>query len=172
MLQPGEVEFQAKKKENENLAFRTFLKIHADDEKLDEQFLALHRELFRNYDCSKCRNCCTKYVGTIPEEDLRQDAAKLGRSVKGFIRQYLKPEADWEGNYETLHVPCDFLDEKGTCILGECKPENCKNFPYTDQPDRLASLYSVLDVVSVCPVAFEIWEKLKEEYGFHNRKRR
>ena len=39
-----------------------------------------------------------------------------------------------------------------------------KKYPYTDQPKRLSSLYSVLEAVEVCPVAFEIYERLKEEY--------
>ena len=47
--------------------------------------------------------------------------------------------------------------------------KNCKKYPYTDQPDRWASLYSVLDVIEVCPVAFEIYERLKEEYGWRYR---
>ncbi|MCD8103639.1 MAG: YkgJ family cysteine cluster protein [Lachnospiraceae bacterium] len=172
MLKPEEVELQAKRKEDENFAFRTFLKINADEQKLDKQFLKLHKELFKDYDCSKCRNCCTKYAGTIPEEDLRKDAAKLGRSVKGFIKQYLKPEMDFDGNYSTLHVPCDFLSEDGSCILEDCKPESCKKYPYTDQPERLQSMLSVLDVVIVCPVAFEILEQLKEEYGYRYRRKR
>ena len=50
--------------------------------------------------------------------------------------------------------------------LGDCKPESCKKYPYTNQPERLRSLYSVLDTVAVCPVAFEIYERLKKEYGF------
>ena len=29
------------------------------------------------------------------------------------------------------------------CKLGEYKPENCRKYPYTDQPERLHSLYSV-----------------------------
>ncbi len=51
-------------------------------------------------------------------------------------------------------------------MLGSCKPEDCKNYPYTNQPERLWSLYSVLDAVAVCPIAFEIYERLKGEYGF------
>ena len=51
-------------------------------------------------------------------------------------------------------------------MLGECRPLNCKNYPYTDQPDRLWCLYSVLEAVEVCPVAFEIYERLKKEYKF------
>lgn len=67
-------------------------------------------------------------------------------------------------------MPCDFLEEDGSCKLGECKPENCKKFPYTNQPERISSLYGVLEVVEVCPVAFEIYERLKEEYGFKYRR--
>lgn len=69
--------------------------------------------------------------------------------------------------YQTKHRPCDFLKADGACSLGECRTENCKKFPYTDQPERLQSLYSVLDAIEVCPVVFEIWERLKEIYGFH-----
>ncbi|MCD7716367.1 MAG: YkgJ family cysteine cluster protein [Lachnospiraceae bacterium] len=170
MIKPGEVKFQSKKKENENLAFRTFLKIHADEEKLDEQFLRLHNELFQNYDCNRCRNCCKLYTGSIPKEDLEQDADKLGMSVDDFKEQYLKAELDAEGNYATLHIPCDFMDESRGCILGVCKPDSCKKYPYTNQPERLQSLFSILDAVGVCPVAFEIWERLKIEYGFRYRR--
>ena len=47
--------------------------------------------------------------------------------------------------------------------------KSCKKYPYTDQPERLQSLYSVLSAVEVCPVAFEIYERLKKEYHFKNR---
>lgn len=38
MLPPRKVQFEAQKRENENLRFRTFLKYNADEEKLDRQF--------------------------------------------------------------------------------------------------------------------------------------
>lgn len=77
-----------------------------------------------------------------------------------------------EEDYAARHSPCDFLNENGSCKLGECRPENCKKYPDTDQPDRLWSLYSVLEAVEVCPVAFEIFERLKIEYGFQNNRKR
>lgn len=172
MIKPNQVQFQSKKKENENLAFRTFLKIRADSEELDKQFRQLHNDLFQNYDCSRCRHCCKKYAGSIPKEDVERDAEKLGLTVADFKAKYLKTEPDVEGNYQTMHVPCDFMDDAGACLLEDCKPDSCKKFPYTDQPDRLHSMYSVLDVASVCPVAFEIVERLKEEYDFHYRRRK
>lgn len=77
MIAPRKVKFEAKKKENENIEFRTFLKCNADEKELDEQFKKLHEELFANYDCSRCRNCCKMYCGSIPEEDLEKDAEYL-----------------------------------------------------------------------------------------------
>lgn len=47
MLQPDKVQAEARKKENENFKFRTFLKCHADEDELDRQFLRLHKELLR-----------------------------------------------------------------------------------------------------------------------------
>ncbi len=75
MLKPQQVKTEAQKKEEENLRFRTYLKYHADEKKLDRQFAQLHKELFADYDCSQCRNCCKMYAGSIPREDLEKDAS-------------------------------------------------------------------------------------------------
>ena len=169
MLPPRKEKFEARKREDENLEFRTFLKIHAEEDVLDQQFLKLHNELFAKYDCSRCRNCCKAYYGSIPKADVPKDAEYLGITEDEFIRTYLQ-DMDHEENYRTKNKPCNFLNNDGSCKLGECKPDNCIKFPYTNQPERLQSLYSVLDAVEVCPVAFEIYERLKVEYGFRGRR--
>ena len=53
MITPNNVREAALKVEEENHRFRRFLKTHADEEELDQQFLSLHKELFASYDCSK-----------------------------------------------------------------------------------------------------------------------
>ena len=77
MVSPKEVYEEAKKKEDENLLFRNFLKANADERELDKQFRRLHNEIFSGYDCDKCRNCCKEYDIFIPEQDLERDAKKL-----------------------------------------------------------------------------------------------
>lgn len=168
VIPPRKIMREAKKKEDENIEFRTFLKINADEEELDGLFLKLHNELFSDYDCSRCRNCCKQFHGTIPEEDFEKDAGQLGMARDEFVATYLMlhEEPGEENTFITKHKPCDFLQEDGECKLGECKPDNCKKFPYTDQPDRFQSMYSVLNAAEVCPVVFEILERLKEEYSF------
>ncbi len=59
------------------------------------------------------------------------------------------------------HKPCDFLQEDGSCKLGDCKPDSCKKYPYTDQPERLWSLLGMLDTVTIYPVAFTRIKELK-----------
>ena len=169
MIKPENVQDEAAKKEYENKKFRTFLKCNADENELDQQFQKLHQELFAGYDCNSCRNCCKQYYGSIPETDVEQDAKHLNMDVRTFIHEYLEPDEN-STEYHTKNMPCDFLQEDGSCMLGDCKPLNCKNYPYTDQPDRLWSLYSVLEAVEVCPVAYEIFESLKQEYGFRCRR--
>ena len=168
MIHPNKVREEAKKRLNENYRFRSYLKAHADEEKLDRQFLRLHKELFADYDCSKCRNCCKMYKGSIPDGDIQRDAAYLGITPDQFVDFFLEKE-EYGTGYQTKHRPCDFLQEDGACKLGDCKPDSCKKYPYTDQPERLSSLLSVLDTVEVCPVAFEIYERLKKEYKFKSR---
>ena len=167
MLSPRKLSFYAKKNDAKNFRFRSWLKSHADPENLDQRFLRLHQELFAGYDCSRCRNCCKQYNGSVPKEDIDRDAAALMMSVTDFKTKYLQDQMDEaEQAYCTKNRPCDFLQEDGCCLLGENKPENCKKYPFTDQPDRMGSLLSFIDTISICPVAYEIWERLKEEYGF------
>jgi Fe-S-cluster containining protein len=169
MLTPDKVRDEAKEKEDENYRFRTYLKMHAKEEELDQRFFRLHNELFAEYDCSKCRNCCKMYKGTLEEKDIMRAKKVLGMEKEQLIDQYLNFN-EIENIYETKHKPCDFLMESGECRLGEVRPDNCKDYPYTNRPERLYSLYSVLDAITVCPVAFEIYERLKKEYGFRRKR--
>jgi len=166
MISPKEVAAAATRKERENIKFRTFLKNRADDDELDRQFLRLHNEIFPQYNCALCRNCCKLTNGCFTDDSIPAAAAHLGMSAETFKAAYLA--APNCGEYPAKHTPCDFLTENGDCKLGDCKPDGCKGFPYTDRPNRLSSLYSVLFAVSVCPAAYEIWEALKKEYGFRS----
>ena len=58
MITPRKVKFEAKKKENENIEFRTFLKCNADEKELDEQFK-------KNFTKSCLQNMTAADVGTV-----------------------------------------------------------------------------------------------------------
>ncbi|MCD8181431.1 MAG: YkgJ family cysteine cluster protein [Firmicutes bacterium] len=166
MIKPNQVKQAAAEMEYQNEKFRRFLKTHAKEKELDEQFLRLHNELFKNYDCGSCRNCCKMYHAELSKSDIEKGASYLGISAEKFIDTYLKRD-EYEIGYISKNKPCDFLREDGECLLGECKPQDCKDYPYTNQPERLHSLMSFLEHIEVCPVAYEICEGLKKEYRFN-----
>ena len=167
MISPNNVQAAAAKRKDENLRFRTYLKIHADPDELDRQFLALHKELFTGYDCCRCGNCCRIYSTTLTEEEIVNISIYLGLTRQKFPEDHLIRGMDGL----ELPAPCRFLNADGKCRLQDCKPEECKGFPYTDRPHRLESLYSVLSAAEICPVVFEILERLKELYHFKIRRK-
>lgn len=167
MIEPSKVAARARRLEQQNFEFRTFLKIHADYNELDSQFSMLHKELFANYDCSKCANCCRTYDVVLDKNEVKKIAEFLKKTRDEFSTKYLLlADTGSEKQYVFKHKPCSFLDDGGKCQIQDCKPNACKDYPFTDKPDRLFSMYSVIDHASLCPVAFEILERLKMIYGF------
>lgn len=165
MIKIENLESLAKEKLDENFKFRAYLKNHADQEELDAQFKQLHEKYFAMYDCSKCRNCCIKLKGTIPEDDLKRDAEYLKVTVNEFKNKYLSDKPS-NHEYDIKNCPCDFFDGK-ECVLGDCMPEACKAYPHTNKDNRLESMWSIVDNASICPVVYEIIEELKKIYNFH-----
>ena len=99
-------------------------------------------------------------------DDVSGIAPFLGMSEQEFIDIHLIQPAD---GFE-IEAPCPFLKESGECAIQECKPSVCRDFPHTDKPDRLGSLLSVLLSAEICPVVFELLERLKERYRFRARR--
>ena len=166
MLSLKDLEIKANEKEEENYKFRIFLKTHANDKELDEQFKVLHNKYFKNYDCSKCRNCC-KVLGISMSENEFDKICKYYNWNKTEIRnKYLK-----EHYGEYIARPCPFLNADNSCRIKECLPKSCQDYPYTNKVERLYSLLTVVNNSKICPVVYKILEDLKEIYELKYRKR-
>lgn len=155
---------QANRKEEENYRFRNYLKNHASEEELDKQFKRLHEKYFKIYDCKKCRNCCKKIGISMNENELDNICSYLNINREKFIKENLDENY---GEYSFKEHKCKFLDENNNCKIEKCLPRTCKEYPYTNEKERLCSLYSVIANAGVCPVVYEILEDLKKEYNFH-----
>ena len=166
MIKPNEVKNKAILLEDENYQFRSFLKNRADEKKLDAQFLSLHNELFGNYDCTKCRNCCKEYAPTLPENEIVAVALHFNMQKEDFINQFMEFK---NGEHYVKGSPCRFLNEDNSCQIEDCKPQCCKDYPHTNKPERLWSLLGIVNSASVCPVVFEMLERLKVQYNFKRK---
>jgi len=166
MIEPSKIYTVAQKHVEENYEFRTFLKEHADSDTLDAQFAALHHELFAEYDCCKCNNCCRAYAVVLNDDDIERISRHLGQSKRDFINENLEKSDFDENEYRINKQPCIFLCDDGKCSIQAVKPSECEGFPFTDKPNRLESMLGMIDFAEECPVVFEILERLKEIYHF------
>ena len=169
MISPSKLYAVAAKYEDENMAFRQFLKEHADSETLDAQFLQLHNELFAGYDCCKCNNCCRAYAVVLDDNDIEVISRHLGQSTDDFMQEYLEKSDYDEIYYKFKTQPCTFLCTDGKCSIYHVRPSECRGFPFTDHPHRLESLFGVICFAEECPIVFEILEHLKKIYNFRYR---
>ena len=163
MINITELKKLANKKENENYRFRTYLKEHADEEELDEQFKKLHNKYFKIYDCSKCRNCCRKLGISMNEDELNKICNYLNLDKVKFKNERLNENY---GEYSFKNKKCEFLDKCNNCIIKDCLPSTCREYPYTNKEERLFSLLTIINNASICPVVYEILEELKKIYKF------
>ena len=166
MIEPHQMKTKATKLEEENYKFRSFLKNRADENKLDEQFLSLHNELFEKYDCGRCRNCCKEYAPVLREDEITSVASYLNMSKEDFTNQCIERQ---DGECVVKGVPCRFLNTDNSCRIEDDKPQCCKDYPHTNKPERLWSLLGIVESASVCPVVFEMLERLKVQYNFRRR---
>ena len=162
MIEVKDVKRLGKLKEDENLRFRQFLKINADEDELDKQFKELHNKYFKIYDCKKCRNCCKELGTVIKEDELDAITETLNINKDNFKKKYLEEDED---KYIFKTKGCQFLNNNN-CKVEKCLPKSCKDYPFTDKEDRLYSMYSIIGNASICPVVYEILEELKKEYNF------
>jgi Fe-S-cluster containining protein len=98
----------------------------------------------------------------LRDDEINSISDSLGLSREKFIDKYLIQSAE---GYE-IKSPCCFLNENGACAIQWCKPAECMDFPHTDKPDRLFGLLGVLSFAEVCPIVFEMLERLKAIYNF------
>lgn len=67
----------------ENIIFRSFLK-ERDAEEVDEIVHELHEELFAQFDCQACANCCKVISPTVKEKEIETISKHLGLSANTF----------------------------------------------------------------------------------------
>ena len=159
MLIPNKLIKAFKKVEDENWELRSFLK-EQDADEVDSLVNQLHKELFEGFDCVACSNCCKEIVPEIEDDEIAPISKRLGIDEIDFRNKYLVKSED---GYEINKKPCPFLTEKG-CSIYEIRPKNCREYPYTDKDEITCRLINLICNCEVCPIVFEIFERLKEHY--------
>lgn len=158
----------AKRKENENFRFRTYVKfrVSMNDDQLDAVVREATDQVWSRIDCLSCANCCKTLQPVLDLEDIERLAKRLGMSPKKFEQQYVARAPG--GDRVIKRAPCPFL-EGNACSVYEDRPKACKDYPYLHSEGfRQRMLYAIGNAAS-CPIVYNTMERLKRRVGFKKR---
>lgn len=152
----------ASEKEDENDRFRIFLK-QQDGEQIDLIVHQLNDLVSGEIDCTQCGNCCKSLMINVEKEETVLLANYLQISPLDFKEKYLE-ESD-QGQMVINSIPCHFLS--GTiCSIYQHRFIDCREFPHLHKPHFTHRLFGTLMYYPVCPIVFNVVEKLKNILGF------
>jgi len=158
---PDELKKTAQNKAKENKEFFKKLKNKIPKD-LDETVEHFHNKAFELFDCLTCANCCKTISPIILDRDIDRLANHLRTKPSDLIEKYLVLDSD--GDYVFRMAPCPFLDADNYCSVYESRPRACREYPHTNR----RRFYQILDLTYrntfVCPVVYDVTNKLKESY--------
>lgn len=140
----------------------------------------LFNEVHREIDCTTCGNCCKEFLTVFEKEDIENISQKLGINPESFAekfpgaavikfngREYLEKALasvlhNW--GYVFSAKPCHFL-KNNLCLCYEVRPQVCRTFPRLGA-GVIERMNEVLDNYQICPIVFNVYERLKSEFQF------
>ena len=157
----------AAQREDENYRFRTFLKCK-DEAKVDRIVHRLHAEIVPLIDCTLCGNCCRCLQLKLAAKDIDMLARLENISPGNYKTEHCEKD---NGDIYLKDTPCRYVDGN-KCSIYENRPTQCKTFPYTDKKGFNSRLFGMISFYEICPIVFNLMEKLKYDFRFENNKRR
>jgi Fe-S-cluster containining protein len=145
----------------ENQRFRHFLK-NRNTHKVDLLVQRLNNEIAPQIDCTACGNCCRNLSPYLTKEDLRRLTEAVQLPVDEVVVTYTETD---EYGVSLKHLPCGFLKDH-KCSIYEHRPETCASFPHLHQPDFNSRARRTFDNYAICPIIFNVLERLKVEMHF------
>ena len=123
-------------------------------------FKELHEDVFSEFSCLDCANCCKTLGPKFSPEDIDRIASHLNMSPGKFMDQYLRTDEDRDLVLQS--VPCPFLGEENRCKIYEVRPKACRTYPHTDSRGMHKYLNITFQNTLTCPAVLEIVERMKE----------
>ena len=163
-----EIEKLANEKEQENIAFRIFLKSYdgLSDAELDKLVFKITDKVSADIDCTSCGQCCRQLQPLLTPQDEQRLAARLAMTTEQLEQKYLEYEdSEGEAGWQIKKVPCPFL-KSNKCSVYDDRPQNCRDYPYLHKPDFSYRTLAMLGRAFTCPIVFYVLEELKRELNF------
>jgi uncharacterized protein len=157
------IHFASINRREENKQFKEFLKA-TPVRNVDVLVQNLNEEVTSKIDCTACANCCKILEPPVDETEIKRLAQTKNLTTTTFENEYVGKED--ETNIQFLKCqPCIFLQEK-QCAVYEKRPASCADYPHLTSPNFKYRWKSVMTNYGICPIVFNVVEKLKVKVGF------
>lgn len=100
----------------------------------------------------------------VLKNEVTKIANLIGISKEQFIEKYLIFDNE-ENKFIINKKPCPLL-KNNQCEIYDIRPLDCKSFPHLGKDAFLSRLIGVIENYSVCPLVYNVFEKLKERFQF------
>ena len=137
--------------------------IELDVEELDAIVHRHHQDVSGQIDCRTCGNCCRKVLPVLSPPDVSRLASGLELSEPDLRRRHLQPHEE-TGKLTFSATPCPLLSGN-LCAAYEFRPSDCRSFPQLHKKEFVFRLIRAVEDCSVCPIVFNLFERLKAELG-------
>jgi len=129
---------------------------------LDDEVHAIHQEVFEDFDCLTCANCCRTLGPRITYKDIEKMAVGLRIKAAEVEARYLRIDEDDDYVFKTM--PCPFLMSDNYCSIYEHRPKACREYPHTDRKKFYQLHQLTIRNSETCPAVAIILKRLKEEF--------
>lgn len=116
-------------------------------------------EITNAIDCTQCGNCCRVQEPGINMQEIEVLAKLKQVSVEDFKNDFIAWDA--EGVSFLCEKPCGFLNGN-KCSIYQHRPHSCADFPGLLRPRLKWRMKQVEENYSICPIVFNVVEKLKQ----------
>lgn len=153
----------SQQKENENYRFRSFLK-GQDSDKVDEIVHRLYKEIVEHINCTDCGNCCKKLRPCLTDSEIDRLSGIDNLSQKDFITSFVERD-EIDHSIYLKNIPCKYLADK-KCTIYVDRPGDCKSYPHIQKEDFNSRTLGIIENFGICPIVFNVFERLKIEMRF------
>lgn len=152
----------AAEKEDENDAFRIFLK-NADSKEIDLMVHATNDAVAPQIDCTQCGNYCRSLMINVTATELTNLSHLLETDETTIKEKYIEESAG--GQLVINSIPCHFLSGS-RCSIYVNRFFECREFPHLHKDRFTGRLFGTLQYYAMCPIIFNVVEALKKKTGF------
>lgn len=158
-ISPQELPFLARKNTLSTVALFDRLKKRKPGN-LDTIVRQIHDEIFSEFDCLECANCCKSISPRITDKDIERFAHDLKIRPSEVVQKFLVIDED--SDYVFKSAPCPFLMPDNYCTLYKNRPKACREYPHTDRKRFYGLIDLTLKNYYICPAVYLIVEKMKQ----------